>query len=400
VEVKRVSKVVSFVGRRYRCTFNFFFLENAPGRETYIHRRLTDSEPFVLHVRLGIVTSNKTSTPKRDTCRLATMVTKTFIDLPSGIKCLEIVEGGDVWPLSNLLDMGRERVHTDTIFQDCIAEVSTWPAGQPVEQVTLAMQPRQSSVLSIQEYLQIPGSKRIANYHPKEGAIKLDLVKVFRWKEGLRNWYDEKTMERDPFEQAEAVMVWSCYVSVEPGKQLRTDAERKLLAILSLRLNRNLNEFIAICKAELPSDLADRANYASSAHRDDDSTGVASENAAPELPSSAMAGVSELSEASRLDLTQSPASVSTDDSRSARMSPLALTFSTAGSQQSNTSKFSTSPQDEDRNSLDQPFGVISVIRMPPPVLSTKTGSTTSPLDHLSDLISLLSFPKLRRRKHD
>jgi hypothetical protein len=41
---------VSFVGRRYRSTFNFFlsFFENAPEYEAYIYRRLTDSEPFVL----------------------------------------------------------------------------------------------------------------------------------------------------------------------------------------------------------------------------------------------------------------------------------------------------------------------------------------------------------------
>jgi hypothetical protein len=49
-EVKRVSKVFSFVGQRYRSTFNFFlfFYENAPEREAYIYRRLSDSEPFVL----------------------------------------------------------------------------------------------------------------------------------------------------------------------------------------------------------------------------------------------------------------------------------------------------------------------------------------------------------------
>jgi hypothetical protein len=327
------------------------------------------------------------------------MATKSITNLPSGIKCLEIVQGRDIWPLSKVLDMGGERAHADATFQRCTSEFSTWSAGQPVKPLILAMQLRQSSVLSIQEYLHIPDSKRIANYHPKEGAIKLDLVKVFRWKEGLRNWYDEKTMERDPFEQAEAVMVWSCYVSVETGKQLKTDAERKLLATLSLRLNRNLNDFIATCKAGMPPALADNAKNASSEHQCDGSSGVASEDAIPQLSSPDMAGDSKLSEAGRLDLTHSPDSISTMDSSSARMPPLALTSSTAGSQHSNTLVFSTSSQDEDRNSSDQLFGTISVIRMSPPVLSTKTGSTISPLDHWSGLVSLLSLRKLRRKKN-
>jgi hypothetical protein len=242
------------------------------------------------------------------------MATKSITNLPSGIKCLEIVQGRDIWPLSKVLDMGGERAHADATFQRCTSEFSTWSAGQPVKPLILAMQLRQSSVLSIQEYLHIPDSKRIANYHPKEGAIKLDLVKVFRWKEGLRNWYDEKTMERDPFEQAEAVMVWSCYVSVETGKQLKTDAERKLLATLSLRLNRNLNDFIATCKARMPPALADNAKNASSEHQCDGSSGVASEDAIPQLSSPDMAGDSKLSEAGRLDLTHSPDSISTMDS--------------------------------------------------------------------------------------
>lgn len=328
------------------------------------------------------------------------MATKRFTNLPSGIKCLEIVQGGDIWPLSKVLDMGRERAHVDATFQRCTSEISTWSAGQPVEPFVLAMQLRQSSVLSIQEYLHIPDSKRIANYHPKEGAIKLDLVKVFRWKEGLRNWYDEKTMRRDPFEQAEAVMVWSCYVSVEPGKRLDTDAERKLLAILWLRLHRNLNDFIATCKAGMPSDLADNAKDALSEHQCDDSTGRASEDVTPQLSSPAMADDSKLSEAGRLDLTHSPDSISTMDSRSARMSPLIFTVFTADSQQNNTTEFSTSPQDDDRYSSDQPFGAISVIRMSPPVPSTKTGSTISLLDYFPGCVSLASVLKLRRRKND
>ena len=171
------------------------------------------------------------------------------------------------------------------------------------------------------------------------------------------------------------------------------------MAILSLRLNRNLNDFIATCKAGMPSDLADNAKDALSEHQCDDSTGRASEDVTPQLSLPAMADDSKLSEAGRLDLTHSPDSISTNDSMSARSPPWTFTVSTSGPEPSNASVSRKSSQDEDRNSSDHSWGVISVIQTSPPVPSTKTG-TISLLDYLSGCTKLASIPKLRRRKNN